>query len=82
MANHPYLRLSDDAFAQNISLADSYRLTEQFLKDYHSRGDTSVSDFLFGYAGICTDGVTTDPAALSDFVEAWERVKAKTHDAA
>jgi hypothetical protein len=73
-----YLRLSDDAFTERLSLSDAYRLMEQFVKDYHGRGDTPVSDFLDGYSGVCADGVTSDPAALPDFLKAWEQIKRRT----
>jgi hypothetical protein len=43
---------------------------ERFVSDYHARGDTPVSDFLFVYLTVARDGLTMDPAADEDFLSA------------
>jgi hypothetical protein len=67
--------LSDPAFGESLTLRDAYRLMEIFVLDYHDRGDTPVSDFLC-YAVSGPNGMTGDPAALPDFLEAWRKLKA------
>ncbi len=63
-------RLIDPAFEQTITLRDAYRIMEKFVDNYRARGDTLVSDFLFVYATVLQNGLTTDPAAAGDFLEA------------
>lgn len=58
------------AFGRVITLQDAYQIMEVFLADYQSRGDSSISDFLHTYAGSTSTGLTTDPAAIKDFVNA------------
>jgi len=62
--------LNDPGFERTVTLRDAYRILEQFVSDYHARGDTPVSDFLFVYVAVGTNGRTTDPAAASDFLKA------------
>ena len=62
--------LDDPTFDRPITLRDAYRIMERFASGYLSRGDTSVSDFLHVYAGETGGGLTTDPAAVEDFLEA------------
>ena len=69
-----YPTLEDPAFDRVITLRDAYRIMERFASDYLSRGDTSISDFLYAYAGECIGGNLTDPAAIQDFLRAAEGV--------
>ncbi len=62
--------LNASGFERTVSLRDAYRIMEHFVIDYHARGDTPVSDFLFAYLAISQDGLTTDPAAGEDFLRA------------
>jgi hypothetical protein len=55
-------------FDQIITLRDSYRVMERFLKDYLARGDTAVSDLLYVYGGLTATDETPDPAALGDYL--------------
>ena len=68
----------DNALRQTISVQDAYRVMEHFVSAYLARGDTSVSDFLFCYAGLTAPGQTTDPAAIHDFLESTRSVVAKS----
>lgn len=70
--------LQHEEFDQVISLRDAYRTMERFVAAYLERGDTPVSDFLHVYAGETKGGVTSDPAAPSDFLIAAEKVRAKS----
>jgi len=65
-----YRSILDPAFTRTVSLADSYRICERFVECYLKRGDTPVSDFLNSYAGLVKGGQTTDPAAVTDYLEA------------
>jgi len=62
--------LNDPGFERTVTLRDAYRIMERFLGDYLARGDTPVSDFLFVYATVLQNGLTTDPAAADDFRKA------------
>jgi hypothetical protein len=62
--------LNDPGFELTVTLRDAYLIMEQFVSNYHARGDTPVSDFLFVYLTILRDGQTTDPAAADDFLNA------------
>ena len=64
------LSLEDPMFDRAITLRDAYRIMERFASEYLARGDTSISDFLHVYAGECIGGLTTDPAAIEDFLRA------------
>jgi hypothetical protein len=66
----PYATVNDALFNREVTLRDAYRIMERFLSKYVSRGDTAVSDFLYGYAGEIPPGQSTDPAALFDFLAA------------
>ena len=59
----------EKSLERQISLQDAYRVMEHFIGAYLARGDTSVSDFLYCYAGLTGPGQTTDPAAIYDFLE-------------
>ncbi len=63
-------KLVDPAFEQTVTLRDAYRIMEEFVDNYRVRGDTPLSDFLFLYATVLQNGLTTDPAAAGDFLEA------------
>lgn len=67
--------INDGEFSELIPLKDAYRIMEIFIQDYLSRGDTSVSVFLYCYAGLGADGQGTDPAALDDFLAARQKLK-------
>lgn len=69
-------RISDDNFSDVLTLRDAYRVMEIFVQRYLERGDTQVSDFIYSYAGLLSDGRTTDPASLEDFLAAWHEAKA------
>jgi carbohydrate kinase (thermoresistant glucokinase family) len=69
-----YKALTDPEFERLVTLRNAYRIMERFLSDYLDRGDTSVSDFLHVYAGKTRAGQSADPAALSDFLAAADRV--------
>jgi hypothetical protein len=60
--------LRSQEFDQILTLRDSYRIMERFLKDYLARGDTAVSDLLHGYGGLTVTEETPDPAALRDYL--------------
>ena len=62
--------LDDPGFQRAVTLRDAYKVLEQFVSDYHARGDTPVSDFLFAYVAVGSDGRTIDPAAATDFLKA------------
>lgn len=47
---------------------------ENFASAYLARGDTTVSDFLYAYAGETVGGQAADPAAIEDFLDAAEAV--------
>ena len=68
-----YLAVTDKEFDRVVSLRDAYRIMERFASDYLARGDTSISDFLYVYAGEVIGGQTTDPAAAYDFLAAAEK---------
>jgi hypothetical protein len=72
----PAPKIEDGDFSELIPLRDAYRIMEIFVQDYLSRGDTSVSDFLC-YAGLRTDGEGGDPAALDDFLDARQKLRAR-----
>ncbi|NUO76559.1 MAG: hypothetical protein HOQ32_11155 [Lysobacter sp.] len=69
--------LTDPAFDRAVSLRDAYRIMERFVSAYLDRGDTTVSDFLYAYAGETAGGQITDPAAVEDFLDAAEPVVGK-----
>jgi hypothetical protein len=60
--------LRSKEFDQILTLRDSYRVMERFLKDYLARGDTAVSDLLYVYGGLTATDETPDPAALGDYL--------------
>jgi hypothetical protein len=62
--------LDDPGFERTVTLRDAYRIMERFVSEYHARGDTPVSAFLFVYVTVSTEGRTTDPAAAGDFLAA------------
>ena len=66
--------LSDPGFERTVTLREAYRIVERFVSDYHARGNTPVSDFLFAYLAVGADGRTTDPAAAEDFLLAAKNV--------
>jgi len=70
----PYATVNDTLFDRRIALRDAYRIMERFVAGYVSRGDTSVSDFLYVYAAETATGQSTDPSALYDFLTAAQRV--------
>jgi hypothetical protein len=63
-----YTKLQDPVFDHQISLRDAYKVMEGFVSDYISRGDTTITDFLYTYANLIETGETVDPAALDDFL--------------
>jgi hypothetical protein len=69
-----YSALTDKDFERTVTLREAYRIMERFASDYVARGDTSVSDFLYTYAGEAVGGQTTDPAAAKDFLVAAQSV--------
>jgi hypothetical protein len=69
-----YLAVTDKEFERTVTLRDAYRIMERFACDYLARGDTSVSDFLYVYAGEVVGGQTTDPVAAHDFLAVAEQV--------
>ena len=66
--------LRDSDFDEMVSLRDAYRIMEAFVEAYRSRGDGLVSEFLYGFAGSSTVGLTMDPAAPNDFLAAVQAV--------
>lgn len=72
----------ETSLRQLISVQDAYRIMEHFVGAYLSRGDTSVSEFLFCYAGLTGPGQTTDPAAIHDFLESASAVAAESSSGA
>jgi hypothetical protein len=60
--------LRNQEFDQILTLRDSYRVMERFLRDYLARGDTPVSDLLYGYGALTVTDETPDPAALGDYL--------------
>jgi hypothetical protein len=68
----------ENSLRQVISVQDAYRVMEHFVSAYLARGDTSVSDFLFCYAGLTAPGQTADPAAIHDFLESTRAVAAQS----
>ncbi len=69
-----YLAITDKEFERTVTLREAYRIMERFASNYLARGDTSISDFLYSYAGECVGGQTTDPAAAPDFLTATHQV--------
>jgi hypothetical protein len=59
---------------REIKVRDAYRAMERFLQAHLARGEASTLD-LVSYACIAADGVSGDPAALEDFLEALDTVE-------
>ena len=76
----PSPTISDTVFSEVITLRDAYSLMEIFVQDYIRRGDTPVSDFLYCYAEMQSDGKASDPASLPDFLAAWQKLTLAQRD--
>jgi len=63
----PYLSVNDRLFDRTITLRQSYELLVSFVAQYHARGESSTLNLLTD-AGIVSDGTTSDPAQIYDFV--------------
>lgn len=72
-----YTSINDPTFDRMVSLSDAYKICNQFIADYYSRGDTPVIDLL-SYSGVRPDGQTDDPAAADDFLAAVETILSKS----
>jgi hypothetical protein len=62
------VKISDEAFNQQVTLRESYQIMVKFLEQYVSRGDTSVID-LFTFVTLHPDGGSLDPAMLDDYIK-------------
>lgn len=64
----PARTIQDRAFDRRVSLRDAYRIMEHFLASYHERGEAPTAVVL-SYLTIDNDGMSGDPAAISDYLE-------------
>ena len=59
--------IHDPRFQRTITLADAYRILERFVIQYNDRGETTTVS-LMSDIGIVTDGSSSDPAQVDDFL--------------
>jgi hypothetical protein len=69
-----YKTIHDPEFDRAITLRDAYRAMELFVREYYEIGDTPVIDFL-AYLTIANDGISSDPAAIEDFLSVVEKIR-------
>jgi hypothetical protein len=69
------LNINDAIFQRVVTLADAYRILEQFVLQYNARGESNTVALLSD-VGLVTDGGSADPAQLNDFLACAEQVLA------
>jgi hypothetical protein len=62
-----YLKLDDAVFDKTLNLSQCYEILYRFICQYNDRGESSTADLAVD-VGITSDGSSTDPAQIYDFV--------------
>ena len=76
MEKQPRMRkLSNPEFQRTLTLEQAYRLLIGFVEQYNARGESSTVDLLGDLSlDVWGDGVSGDPAQLSDFLAVADQV--------
>jgi hypothetical protein len=65
---------SDDAFEPSLSVQQAYLCMFEFLRQHYERGPTDEIGGLLGSLSLLADGASADPALMSDWLDAVNRV--------
>ena len=68
-------KISDPAFDQQLSLRQSFYVLLAFLEQFNSRSPQPTDDLL-SWLALESDGETSDPAQLDDFLQSAQSVLA------
>lgn len=66
-------KISDPAFDEQLSLRQSFQVLVAFLEQFNSRSPQPTDDLL-SWLYIESDGSTSDPAQLDDFLQSAKSV--------